>query len=78
MCFRPPEAGLGESVCPGCYTVTMPDNEGKCPECGASMGATAPGAASPSAPSSPGAPKPPGAPTPPKAPSAPPPKAPGV
>ncbi|WP_216662438.1 hypothetical protein, partial [Adlercreutzia sp. ZJ473] len=70
MCFRPPEAAAGESVCPGCYVVVMPNPDGTCPECGAVMRAPA-GVASPSAPAAPGAPSAPAAPGVPGAPSAP-------
>lgn len=66
MCFRPPEAGAGEIVCPGCYLIIAPDENGKCPECGAQMIDLAEAAIPPSAPSAPdvptapqGAPKPP-------------------
>lgn len=65
MCFRPPEAGAGESVCPGCYIVIAPNPDGTCPECGAKMrepmaqaGAPAtPAPAAPAAPAAPEAPK---------------------
>lgn len=71
MCFRPPEAGAGESVCPGCYMVVAPNPDGTCPECGALMrqeplsAPAAPAApAAPSAPAAPAAPKPPAPPKP--------------
>lgn len=71
MCFRPPEAGTGEMVCKSCYTITAPNPDGTCPECGEPMGvssATAPGApAAPAAPKVPAAPSAPGAPKPPSA-----------
>lgn len=71
MCFRPPEAGTGEIVCKSCYTITAPNPDGTCPECGEPMGvpaATAPGApAAPAAPKVPAAPSVPGAPKPPSA-----------
>lgn len=67
MCFRPPEAGAGEKVCPGCYLVIAPNADGTCPECGAQMvppseaasGAPKAGdvAGAPAAPSAPGAPQ---------------------
>lgn len=68
MCFRPPSVESGESVCPGCYVVVLPNAEGKCPECGALM-ATPPGvprgpseSGPPAASKAPGAPKIPPAP----------------
>ena len=71
MCFRPPEAGMGEVVCKSCYTITAPNPDGTCPECGEPMGvpaAAAPGApAAPAAPKGPAAPSAPGAPKPPSA-----------
>lgn len=72
MCFRPPSAEAGESVCPGCYTITKPDSQGKCPDCGAVMvteESASPGMAAPqgvSAAPQPGAPKAPAPPAPPK------------
>lgn len=71
MCFRPPEAGTGEIVCKSCYTITAPNPDGTCPECGEPMGvpaATVPGApAAPAAPKVPAAPSAPGALKPPSA-----------
>ncbi len=59
MCFRPPEAGLGEKVCPGCYLVIAPNPDGTCPECGAQMLKPEETASSSGASATPGAPKPP-------------------
>lgn len=67
MCFRPPEAGAGEIVCPNCYIVAMPNPDGTCPECGAAMRASS-APAEPAMPSAPAAPTAPGAPKPPQAP----------
>lgn len=61
MCFRPPEAGTGEIVCKSCYTITAPNPDGTCPECGEPMGA--PAATAPGAPAAPAAPKVPAAPS---------------
>ena len=68
MCFRPPEAGAGEMVCPGCFIVIAPNPDGTCPECGAQMRPSTPGA--PAAPAAPGAPSAPAAPAAPGAPNA--------
>lgn len=73
MCFRPPEAGAGEVVCPSCFIVAEPLPDGTCPECGAAMRKDVPAAGAPTAPAAPGggspgdAPKAPGAPKPPGA-----------
>ena len=62
MCFRPPEAGAGEIVCPGCYIIIAPNPDGTCPECGAQMRPPMADAAAPAAPGAPAAPAAPSAP----------------
>ena len=67
MCFRPPSAEAGESVCPSCFMLVRPTPEGRCPDCGGVMAPGVPTA--PSAPKAPGAPEVPGAPKAPMPPS---------